>query len=161
MNRWSADRRVFLLCGAIFSAVGFFFLLVSVLMPVRGTSLPLLSGFLGLIMLILGIALLVWCSRQNAKKRRLLHNGIYVTAEITGFPINPRLRVNWMPTWQVECCYRDPTTGTLHIFRSESLLVDPATCVSAQTVRVYTDPKQGFRDYYVDVAPLFPEIQIH
>lgn len=174
MNRRDAGPRTYLLCGCIFSGVGAVLLAVGVLLFAGGSVsrggfhqnrmsafLPVLFLLMGLLMAGIGVGILRWWREKKERKNRLLQAGYFVNADITGFPIDYRVTVNGMPTYQVECSYQDPASGTVHIFRSDNVFVDPAYCVNAKTVRVYVDPKSGYREYYVDVDPILPNIQRH
>ncbi|MDE6590515.1 MAG: hypothetical protein K2K53_09290, partial [Oscillospiraceae bacterium] len=94
-------------------------------------------------------------------KRRLLEQGTYVTAEITGFPADYTVMVNGWPSYRVECSYLDPRTKTVHVFYSEPLRIDPVRYVTGQTARVYVDKDSDYQDYFVDVGPLLPRIKRH
>lgn len=172
MNRWDASTKVFLLCGCIFLAVGVIFLAVCAAALANMDALtanrrndekflPLIFGSIGIVTTGVGAALLVWIRRKKKRIDRLLERGEYVIAKITGFPVDYQVTVNGWPTYRVVCSYQDPMTGTVHIFQSSSLLIDPANCVTAETVRVYVDRKSGYQDYYVDVAPLLPRVEYH
>jgi uncharacterized membrane protein len=172
MSRWEAGPKVYLLCGVIFSVVGVMMLVVCgvtathmdyVMTHGRGDVqlLPLIFGVVGVICVLVSVILAVVFFRSAQKKKRLLERGEYVIANITGFPIDYRMTVNGRPTYRIECSYQDPRTGVLHIFQSENLFIDPAYCVNAETVRVYVDRERDYKDYYVDAAPLLPEIRRH
>ena len=172
MRQVDGGSKIFFLCGCIFSIVGTIFLIVFVLLitnwdavSARGRGdvwiLPLIFGALSVLLLVIGMGLLRQFRRSKEKVQRLLARGEYVIANITGFPIDYRMYVNGMPTFRIECSYRDPETGVLHIFQSENLLFDPAYTVEAQTVRVYVDKSTGYRDHYVDVDPILPQVMRH
>lgn len=171
MTRWNAESKVYLLCGCIFCAVGLLFLALCGLMVTHMDSmiknsegdvrfLPVIFGFVGGIIAIVGAAVLIWYGRSKRKVNRLLERGEYIVANIIGFPIDYRVTINGRPTYRVECSYQDPATGTLYVFQSKNVFIDPAYCVTAETVRVYVDKRSGYKDYYVDVDPILPQIEM-
>ena len=172
MSRLDAGAMVYRLCGAIFSLIGAVFLTVGGFLFVNLDALarhgegnvamlPLVFGLLGAIMAAVGVFLLVLAGRGKRKAKRLMERGEWVTARITGFPIDYRVTINGMPSYRIQCSYRDPETGTVHLFESMCLRVDPAEYVTAETVRVYLDSRKGYRDYYVDALSVLPPIERH
>ena len=172
MNWRGSASKVYLLCGIVFSIVGAASLAVAfftashmeeVRLHGRGNVelFPIVFGAIGGIMLVLGVVLLAVCWRRGRTKRRLLAQGTYITAEVTGFPADYSVMVNGWPSYRIECSYRDPRTQTVHVFYSEPLRVDPVRRVTGQTARVYVDKDSDYQDYFVDVGPLLPRIKRH
>ena len=169
-RRLETGPRVILLCGVIFLGVGILFLVLTGWMVThpqdleangRGAvwMLPLIFGGLGAVCTVVGALVLRWQRRSQQKTRRLLERGDYVLADITSFPIDPRMTVNGLPTFRVECSYRDPMTNTMYVFQSRNVFPDPSRSVTAKTVRVYVDRSSGYRDYYVDVDSILPRVK--
>ena len=108
-------------------------------------------------MLTIGISLIIWYHRDKRRALALIQAGYYVTAEIIGFPINRRHRINNIPMYYVECIYRDPMTGKEYYFQSGDIglvtnrMVNHQNPPQNQTVRVYVDPNHDYRNYYVDI----------
>lgn len=172
MIRRNTRADVFLLCGCIFTPIGLITLALAVVMAgnmdyliAHGEGdvelMPWIFGFTGSVATVTGIALLVYSVRRRVKKRRLIENGESVIAEITAIPYDYAVRVNGWPTFKVECRYTDPVTRVVHIFESENLLLDPAYYINQPTIRVYVDREGGYKDYYVDIDSILPEIQRH
>lgn len=172
MIRRRMGTKVHLLCGLIFTLTGSIAVAVALLIGAnmdvvmehgRGDveALPLIFGLTGGIALAVGIVLLVLCRRAGRTKRRLLERGESILAEIMDFPLDYSVMVNGWPTYRVECSYRDPRTGTVHVFQSDNLRFDPSRYVTQKTVRVYVDKNTGFQDYYVDVDAILPDIRRH
>lgn len=172
MIRRRTGTKVYLLCGFIFTLTGTIAIATALLMGAnmdaviehgRGDVevLPLIFGLTGGIALAVGIVLLVLCRRAGRIKRRLLEQGESILAEITDFPLDYSIMVNGWPTYRIECSYRDPGTGTVHVFQSDNLRFDPSRYVTQRTVRVYVDKSAGFDDYYVDVDAILPDIRRH
>lgn len=172
MIRPKSGANVLLLCGAIFTVVGGVILTIGVMAAVNwdyvvthgqgdADLLPVIFIIMGSISAALGIALLALYIRRRLIKQRLIRQGDHVYAEITAIPMDYSVRVNGWPTYRIECSWLDPATNTLHVFRSENLLIDPACRVTQTTVRVYVDRNGDFRHYYVDVDSVLPEIRRH
>lgn len=172
MIRRRTGTKVYLLCGLIFTLTGSIAVATALLMEANMDvviehgqgdveTLPLIFGLTGGIALALGIVLLVLCRRASRTKRQLLERGESILAEITDFPLDYSIMVNGWPTYRVECSYRDPRTGTVHVFQSDNLRFDPSRYVTQRTVRVYVDKSTGFDNYYVDVDAILPDIRRH
>ena len=167
-----AASRVYLICGCVFGAVGLIFLVVGGLVLANLEALaatgqgdvrllPPIFGGLGALMLAAGVLFIALLVRAKRKIKRLVERGEYVTADIVGFPVDYRVTINGRPTYCVECSYRDPATGVVHVFRSRGLSIDPERYVTAATVRVYVSKESGYRDYYVDIDPILPRVELH
>lgn len=172
MIRRNTQADAVLLCGRIFTPIGIIALVLAGVMAgnmdyiiAHGEGdvklIPWIFGFTGGVATVIGIVLLVHSVRRQIKKRWLIENGESVIAKITAVPYDYAVRVNGWPTFKVECCYTDPTTRVVHVFESENLLLDPAYYIDQSTVRVYVDRESGYKDYYVDIDSILPEIQRH
>lgn len=171
MNGNSASK-VFLLCGGIFALCGSVSLTVTVfilknmdMLRQNGQGdveiLPFIFGLTGTVALGVSIAIFAVFYKKASVRKRLLEAGYSVTANITGFPADYSVRVNRMPTYRMECSYQDPSTGVVHIFRSEPLVYNPAPYVTQRTVCVYVERNSGYKTYYVDADSVLPETQRH
>ena len=170
MIRTSASTSVFLLCGGIFTFVGTIFLIASIMIAsnmdyvvAHGQGdvqfLPAIFAFTGGVAAIIGIILLTVCVKKSRMKRKLIQQGEYVLAEITGIPFDYSVRVNGWPTFRIECSYQDPRSGRVYVFRSEALLIDPTYYIAQPSVRVFVDRDSDYRHYYVDIDSVLPEIK--
>lgn len=169
-----SGQRVFLMCGGIFLLVGVVFTGVTVWMfsdleflYANGTGnvelMPYIFGALGLLMVILGAALLLHAYKVSKAQKALLEKGESITAVISGVSADYQVRINRAPTYKVECDYHDPRTNVLHKFYSKNLRYHPGSAIIGKNVRVYVDNKSDYEyiNYYVDIDPLLPEIKIH
>lgn len=170
MIRRNVRANVFFLCGCIFTAVGAIFLVVSFsLLPSipylathnegEAAILSLIFLLMGGVMAVIGIALLRSHFWKIRVKKALIERGDYVNAEITAVPVDYTITVNRWPTFRIECRYVDPITGVAYFFLSENLLLDPACQITQLAIRVYVDRESGYRNYYVDIDSIFPEIR--
>lgn len=164
---------VLLLCGVIFLSVGLVTLVVGYLL-LRGLAaglqgysegnteiLPFIFFLTGGIAAAVGAGLLIKLSLDANRKNRLMRGGYYVTASITGFPADFAVTVNGRPTYYLECAWQDPETGTVHVFKSDNLMMNPSEIVTQKTVKVYLEQGGGYKHYHVDTASVLPEIQMH
>lgn len=160
--------KLYFWCGCIFTLVGAIFLACFILMILNWeyvvanstgdvTLLPVIFGIFCALMLTLGISLISWYHRDKRRILSLIQTGYYVTAELIGFPINRRHRINNIPMYYAECIYRDPMTGKEYYFQSGDIglvtnrMVNHQHPPQNQTVRVYVDPNHDYRNYYVDI----------
>ena len=169
----SSSSKMYFYCGGIFSVVGVIFIITFLLVMSHWETvaangrgevwlIPVALGLISVIMLVIGFLLLRLYSNEQRKIRRLLERGEYVMADITGFPINYHNRVNGIPTYFVECTYQDPTTETVHVFRSRDIgIAFLPEKITAKTVRVYVDRSSEYQDYYVDVDSILPHVVRH
>lgn len=148
---------VFTFIGIIYLAVGtplYFFL------PDRNSRIfsSVFSG-LGMVFLILGIVFLILEIKKKRRCNRLLHDGNYITAEISEISLDYGIRVNRRHPYVVICRYRD-MEGTVHMFKSRNLYFNPGPLLQGQTVKIYVDGKD-FRHYYMDIDEVLPKVIRH
>lgn len=132
-------------------------------LQVHGTGdvrmLPVIFGAVGGLFLTSGILFAVLTIRKRAVRQQVVSNGDYIMADVVNIRQNFSLQVNGKYPYVLECHYRNPETGTLHVFMSRNLFFYPAELENRQ-VRVYID-RENMRHYYVDVENVFPEVEIH
>jgi hypothetical protein len=169
----NTGSKMYFYCGCIFSVIGVIFVITFLLVMSHWETvaangqgemwlIPVAFGLMSVIMLVIGFLLLRLYSNEQKKIRRLLGLGEYVIADITGFSINYHNRVNGILTYFVECTYQDPTTETVHVFRSRDIgIAFLPEKITAKTVRVYVDRSSGYQDYYVDVDSILPHVVRH
>lgn len=170
MIRRNTRADVFFFCGCIFTPIGIIALVLACFMAKNMDYLiahgegdvrlmPVIFGFCGAVASVIGVLLLVQCFRKRQMKRWLIERGEYIIADITAVPCDYNVRVNGWPTFRVECSYRDPVSGIVHLFLSENLLIDPAYYITQPTVRVYVDRDSDYHRYYVDIDSILPEVR--
>lgn len=173
MPRTGPKVKVLFMCGCVFAFTGAiilaiaFFLMTGKAEGFQGYSwgnteiLPFVFLLTGGISLAVGLGIILKWFQSATTKKRLLRDGNYVNAIITGAPVDYSVMVNGWPTYRIECQYTDPTTGIVHIFRSENLTVDPSEIIQEREVKVYVEKGGGFKHYYVDIDPILPKITVH
>ena len=151
--------KIYVLCGAIFSLVGFPFLSIGLHFATHMDELgfnrsgnfwllPILFIFLGGISTALGI----WLNYQIVKQRReIIEHGKSVMAEIIDIVEDYQIMVNHRPTYRVECVYEDPYTGESHTFYSENITFAQAGCIPRGSIRVFVNRNGNYGEYFVDL----------
>ena len=168
----ASTSKIYLLCGFIFAFVGSLFVLISIFLArnlvnleshSRGNvkALPVIFALVGIAEIFVACILFSFLYRKASLKRKLLRDGDYIMADITGFPVDYSVRVNRRPTYRMECSYQDPKTGTVHIFNGENFLFNPSAYISQRKIRVYVDRESDYAQYFVDTASVCPEIKRH
>ena len=162
---------VYGLAGAIFAFVGAVFLTVGSVIWVRSffsrgaerevmLFFPLIFIGMGAIFFILGLFLISLEVRKRRRQKRAIEGGQFVYAEVSGVGINTSVNVNGRSPYYVECHYKDPTTGIVHIFRSRDIYFDPSGIMTGMFIPVYVVPG-NFDEYYVDVDAVLPKVEQH
>jgi hypothetical protein len=86
-----------------------------------------------------------------ARAMELRRRGTPVMARFEGVERNTRLKVNGRSPWQIVAQWQHPSTGKIHLFRSENIWFDPTPYVSQQELTVYVDLRDPKR-HLVDVS---------
>ena len=68
--------------------------------------------------------------------------------------------VSYREYYVVECRYKDPGTGTTHIYYSPSLYFDPTGLIIAKQVPVYID-RNDEKNFFVDIYKALAPIEVH
>ena len=152
--------------GLVFLLFGISALLVAlpVLLHVKNADpdirfLPFIFLGLGILFLIVGITCMTVLCRRRSRNEQLVKNGFYVTARVRDIYPNENVRINGRSPFVLECHYKDPTTGTVHVFKSENIMFYPIDAKDTD-IRVYVDPQNPDR-YYVDTSNLTDSVIIH
>jgi hypothetical protein len=113
---------------------------------------PGIFAAVGLLVLFLGLALPpLISSRHRMKEQRLRSMGRQVQARITG-AAKTGFEVNHQPYYAVTAQWLDPTTNTVHIFKSFGMPYDPSQALQGkQEVTVYVNPSNP-KDYWMDTT---------
>jgi len=154
---------VFTIIGVVFAAIGVITASRMDALKAHGTGnvevIPIVFGAVGLPFLILGIIFIVLTVRKRSMMKRVVSAGYYVMADVVSIRRDYSVEVNGVCPCALECHYKDPTTGTLHVFRSRDLFFYPAELEGKQ-IRVYVE-QGNMSHYYVDVESVVPDIQVH
>ena len=165
-RRRSYEPSPLFVVGLVFLLFGISALLVAlpVLLHVKNADpdvrfLPFIFLGLGIIFLIVGITCMTVLCRRRSRNEQLVKNGFYVTARARDIYPNENVRINGRSPFVLECHYKDPTTGTVHVFKSENIMFYPIDAKDTD-IRVYVDPQNPDR-YYVDTSNLTDSVIIH
>ncbi|MBQ8162615.1 MAG: hypothetical protein IJ083_17955 [Clostridia bacterium] len=154
--------------GWVFAPIGLFFSLLGFMMYHFGVGDepddPLIFlcvfGGMGAIFLILGLGFLCSDLSRRAGQKRVLEEGYFVDATFVGVQVNLNINVNGRHPYNVECHWKDPSTGIMHVFFSGPLYFDPTDALTGTTIPVYLD-RMGGKAYYVDIYSVLPEVMLH
>lgn len=156
------------LVGAIFAAVGAFFLALGLPIgllafagdPIGQAMFLMMFCGIGGLFLVMGLFFL----RSEVKRRRnlqeLVDHNQYVMADIVGVQAQNSGSGGRAYGYRVECHYRDPGTDAMHVYFSRVLNFDPTDMITSRQVRVYVDPYDE-NCFLVDVDAVLPEMKIH
>ena len=122
-------------------------------------AVPIVFASIGVPFLALGIIFAVLSVHKRLVIKRVVDSGYYVMANVITVQQNFSVQVNGECPYIVECHYRDPSTGTLHIFKSRNLFFYPAELIGGQ-VRVYVD-RENMKRYYMDVENAIQSMPAH
>ena len=159
-------------CGGLFTLIGSIFSVFGVwafnnmdYVYSHGTgdvaALPYVFTILGACLLVVGCILLALAIRAAGMRKRLLRDGQYIMAEITGVVPNFTVRVNRHPTFKVECSYFDASVGKTRRFYSRNFVRDPSDLLTSRSVRVYLDrANHNYKNYYVDMDAVLADKNI-
>ena len=156
------------LMGTVFTVIGAALGLIGVvlLFVLRNANMELywlptaILCTIGIIFLALGVAFLIHERRKREMKEELLSRGESVSAEVTGVSLNYSVSINGRHPYYVEASYRDPATGTVHVFRSHDLRFDPTEYVRGRKVAVYCRG-DDYANYYMDIDAILPRVEMH
>jgi len=154
--------------GWIFMPIGLFFLFLGILLwyyragSRPGDSVIFLSVFggIGFFFALIGFGLLWLDLRRRAGMRRAIDGGNYVMAKVTGVREKTNINFNGTHPWVVECQVQDASGGTVHVYYSRHLRINPSEFVSGREVPVYIS-RDNPDDAYVDIDAILPEIVVH
>lgn len=154
---------VFMILGGVFTAIsiGFALNLPAIQAHAEGDAamLPLVFGAVGAPFLLAGVLIVLFSLHRRAGIRRIVREGCFVMADVADIRPNFSVQVNGRCPYVLECHYRDPLTGALHVFTSRNLFFFPAEFEGRQ-IRVYVD-RENMNLYYVDTDHLLPDVQVH
>jgi hypothetical protein len=154
---------VFMIIGGAFTAAAVVLAVNMDWVRTRGSGdtemLPVVFGSIGIPMLAVGILFMILSIRKRVISARAVSGGQSVMATVAGIRQNYSIQVNGMSPYVLECHYRDPSSGVMHVFRSGNLYFYPAEMLGGR-IKVYVDPEH-MGHYYVDTTSLIPDVQIH
>lgn len=116
-------------------------------------------GGLGILFFVLGIIFLLIIISKKRRCTELVRKGNYIRAEICEVHCNYNVQINRRYAYVVKCKYQD-ALGRVHFFKSRNLMFNPETLLKDRIVKVYVDG-ENFKNYYMDIDELLPEVYEH
>ena len=114
-------------------------------------------GIMGIVFFIVGFIGLRSQIKRKAMKKRMLTTGTKIYATMTDV-VPGNVSVNGRPCMHIICEYKNESTGTLYIFKSDGVWASiPHMTTGASRVPVYVD-YNDYTKYYVDVDSYLEEL---
>ena len=151
-------KRINLVIGGIFTAVGVVFVVVGLLTALLlRVPLLLLVALFGLPFLLLGIGFL----RRDAKEKQddawLQENGSTIYADFVAVQFNTSVQVNGRYPLIIQCQAVNPADGKVYLFESKNFWFDPEPFLQDRPkIPVLVDPDDYHR-YLVKTDGILPE----
>jgi len=114
-------------------------------------GLPLVFGSVGSVFLLMGGGFALSGLLTRRRREHLRQHGVGIDTDLLGVERNTRFKFNGRSPFQVVTQWQDPTTGTIHVFKSENLRFDPSNYIGDNKIRVLID-RNNPRRYYVDLS---------
>ena len=154
------DNPALMILGLVFTILGSVFAVLGLALGLAVEPAFFFAfGIMGISFLGMGIGFLIAVGKKRRQKKFLLERGNYIMAKVFETRPNYNVQVNGRCGYEVLCQYRD-FGGTVHVFKSPLVWVDPSTLMISDQVRVYVDGDDYDR-YYVDLAGILPQIKMH
>lgn len=154
--------------GMVFTPLGLLYLILGIVLWHAGAGdspdapqiFLCVFGGVGLVFLLVGGGLL-WLDFRRRQAQRFAYEGGYsVMAKIAGVRVQKNVRMQHAHPYVVECHYRDPDTGVVHVCFSRYLYFDPTDLLTADQVPVYLNRQDG-KTVFVDIDAVLPPTQVH
>ena len=154
--------------GFIFTPMGLFFLILGVALwrldagdtPAESRIFLFVFGGMGAAFLLVGLGLLLADVSRRHAMRRAYEGGFYVMAKIVGTQTKTNVNSYGTNPNVVECHYKDPDTGEMHIYYSRYLFFNPSDMFTTDEVPVYID-RLGGKGVFVDIDAALPKVVLH
>lgn len=113
----------------------------------------------GVVLVFAGAMIILLDIRKKQVAKKVMKDGNYVLAEVIEVMDDYSNRINGRPSFVVKCQYVD-SIGTVHIFKSDNLEMNPSVYLNSQLVKVYVN-EDNFDNYHVDIEGSMQNIQYH
>ena len=160
MKNYRTAPSAMFVAGIVFTFIGIIFLPIGILLRGEDQLFFYVFGFLGAVMLGVGLALLIIWHRRYQTENKVILQGNYVIARITNITRDYSVSINGVNPWVIECDFSDPDTGIIHTFRSKNLMEDPSNRLKSNEVKVYINP-EDLDEYYVDLNSAIMKTVVH
>lgn len=116
---------------------------------------PIIVGGIGMLFAAIGSPLFIVGLRKRRMVAWLQQSGRRVEARLGPPQLDYNQTINGYHPWRVCASWKDPTTGTLHQFRSDAITVDPSLNLEGRdSIDVLIDPQQPGKRYTVDLSSM-------
>lgn len=112
----------------------------------------LILGAFGAVTLLVSLLILIPGIQGRRRAAELERTGQPVQADIVEVSMNRMFTINGRSPWKIVAQWQDPTTRTLHVFKSQNLWFDPSRFLpDLKQVRVFID-RQDPKRYSMDTG---------
>ncbi len=112
---------------------------------------PLILGFFGVIVTLLGWFLFFGGIRNRKVRKWLETNGTKVQTRFHAVEQNTSLKVNGKSPWRVCSQWQDPATQKVHLFYSDNIWYDPTEFCQRESLDAVVNP-QDPKQYFLDTS---------
>jgi len=150
------------ICGIVFSFIGLVYILVGIGLHGVDEDLPLFLGIfggLGLLFFLLGAVFLYFWLKKLALQQKAYDSGDYFTCPITRISVDRSVQVNRNSLQYAVAEVSDPSTRTVHVYRSRGMRYCPEALVGTP-VKIYRD-RENPKSYYMDIDEILPKVIVH
>ena len=110
-----------------------------------------IRGGMGVLVFVIGSYIIIVGISKNLKNDFLKKNGIPIKTELQSIQENPEFSINGKHPFIIVTQWMNPSTGKLHIFKSDNLWLDPSDHVKNKFITVLIE-KDNPRKYLVDLS---------
>ena len=150
---------IFIPLGLIFLGVGAFVIRTEGVEPEERLAFLISFVGIGAVLFCVGLVLLMLDILRRRKQRAAYEGGHFVMGKTAGIRTITRVNMPWGHPVVVEVHYKDPDTGTVHVYYSRYLYVNVGDMLAGEEVPVYLDRDSGTG--FVDIDAVLPKIEVH
>ena len=113
----------------------------------------LIVGGLGILFTLIGLLISFFVMKSFRLKKWLLQNGQALDTDYQNCEINSSITINGSNPYVITSQWKDPTTNTTYVFKSEDIWYNPKEFLAGKKIKVLVDPK-NYKRYYMDISGL-------
>lgn len=111
----------------------------------------LIVGILGGVFFLAGILMILVPMIRQGRGAKLRETGQLVVARVQAIEQNTGLVMNGQSPFRIVTQWQNPSTASVHVFRSDNIWFDPTDHLPGESVNVYIRPDNP-RRYWVDTS---------
>jgi len=119
-------------------------------------GVPIIFVSIGVILFVLGLAMIVRQRSQLRTRDTLLTTGTPIQTQFSSAEKNSSYKSNGRHPYRIYSQWTNPRTSKLHIFESKNIWYNPESHIRNDEITVYIDPENPGK-YYMDLSFL-PEL---